>query len=314
MRSLWSLTAALLFSLGCADGGGGMLDGGAGTPRDGGATADAGGAADGGARTDAGGPTTCGPGQHACGAGCIDDLPNTPENGCRFGCGEACPTPPDGAADCDAAGQCTFACPPPFRREGGACVCARRTCEDWGHTCGAPDDGCGTPLDCGSCSTDAICFEGACQCPPDREEPNETRIAAKLIGTATDSPDTDLSFTELSIHVASDQDWFQIPVTDAFDFGNPQVRVTLRDIPSGDDYDLAAYYVCTSGGDSSACTTGTPDPMIGRGCRSANLGSATETVEIATECSGTDESGSLYIHVSARTFTGTCQRYRLNVR
>lgn len=315
MRSLGIGIAGLLLSLGCADGGGSLVDGGGGRP-------DGGGASDGGGMTgtDAGGgrdaSTTlpgCMTGQHACGAGCIDDLENLPENGCRYGCGEPCPTPPDGTADCDADGTCTFACEPPFRREGDACTCAARTCEDWGYTCGAPDDGCGMLLDCGSCAGGGACIDGACQCMPDAREPNDSRLEAPNIGSATDAPDTNLVFDTFSIDEASDEDWFAISVADDFDAGNPQVRVTLRGFGSGSDYDLAAYYVCGSGGDSSTCSAGMVDNMIGHGCASRSSGGTSETVEIASECSGTDDGGTLYLHITARAFGGSCMPYELEV-
>src|SRR5690606_29811798 len=122
-----SLRLLLLATLvtGCAGGGGGdagSLDDGGAPPRDAG-------------RRDSGGGA-CPAGQHRCGAGCIDDLPNEPENGCRTGCGEPCPTPPAGEAACDESGACTFACPPPFHREGTECVCTARTCAELGFMCG----------------------------------------------------------------------------------------------------------------------------------------------------------------------------------
>ena len=95
----------------------------------------------------------------------------------------------------------------------------------------------------------------------------------------------------------------------AHDAGNPQITVILSGMPAGDDYDLAAYFICGSGGDSGNCTAGTADNMIGRGCVSATMGSGTETVGMGTECSGTDDGGTLLIHITARTFGGSCGNY-----
>ncbi|MCB9591706.1 MAG: hypothetical protein H6719_03135 [Sandaracinaceae bacterium] len=316
-RASRPLALLTLLLAGCANGG----PGGGGTDAGGGGGSDAG-ATDGGGMTmidaggggrDAGGMTGCGAGQHACGGGCIDDQENIPENGCRFGCGEPCPTPPDGAAACDAMGACTFDCPPPFRRVGDECTCAPRTCMDWGYTCGAPDDGCGMPLDCGSCTGGGTCIDGACSCPPDDREPNDSRLTAPRIGSATDAPDTNLVFDTFSLHEMGDEDWFIISVADDFDAGNPRVRVTLRGFPSGDDYDLAAYYICGSGGDSSTCSVGATDNMIGHGCTSTSTGATAETIEIATECSGTDDGGDLVIHITPRTVSGMCGAYEIEV-
>lgn len=303
MRSPRRPLLAALLLVACADGGGGVTDGGV-MPGDSGPPLEA------GPTTDAG-PTDCPSGQHACGAGCIDDLENVPENGCRSGCGEPCPTPPDGMASCDAAGECTVGCTLPYRLEGGMCVCEPRTCEDWGHTCGAPDDGCGMGLDCGSCLGDGTCVDGMCSCPEGAEEPNDTRFMAPIIASMTDAPDSNEVFTTFSIDAMDDEDWFEVTVADNFDAGNPQITVTLRRIPGGDDYDLVAYYICDAGGDSTSCTRGIPDNMIGRGCGSATSG--TESVELATECSTTDEAGTLLIHISPAGFTGTCGNYELEV-
>ena len=154
---------------------------------------------------------------------------------------------------------------------------------------------------------------GACQCPPDAREPNDSRLEAPSIGTATDAPDTDLAFDMFNLDEMDDEDWFSISVADDFDAGNPQVTVTLNGFPAGDDYDLAAYYVCGSGGDSSTCAAGMVDNMIGHGCASASTGATSETIEIASECSGTDDGGTLFIHVTPRTVTGTCGNYHLAV-
>jgi len=184
---------------------------------------------------------------------------------------------------------------------------------DWGHTCGAPDDGCGMSLDCGSCSGTGTCIDGSCSCAPDARETNDNRLTAPNTGSASDAPDTNLVFDMFNVHDMDDDDWFEVSVSDDFDAGNPQITVTLRGIPTGDDYDLMVYYVCSAGGDSSSCTNGAPDNMIGRGCASTLSGSANESIEIATECSSTDEGGTLIIHVAPQTVGGSCAAYELEV-
>jgi len=46
----------------------------------------------------------------------------------------------------------------------GACVCKPKTCDDLGKTCGTFDDGCGNPLDCGTCPELKECVDGNCKC------------------------------------------------------------------------------------------------------------------------------------------------------
>jgi hypothetical protein len=319
LRALGLATVLLssVIALGCADGGGGPGGGGdAGrldAARDGSTTppGDAG-PRDGGRRDSA---VTCASGQHACGGGCVDDQPNEPENGCRFGCGEECPTPASGTASCSAAGACDFACAPPFRREGEACVCSAATCEDIGAECGAPDDGCGTMLDCGTCAS-GMCLAGRCGCTPDPHEPNDSNTTATRGAEMSDSDDPDVSFSDYTIDEATDADWLVFHVLDGTDGGNPRINVRLSGIPVGSDYDLAAFYVCDEGGDLTSCNTGSADNLIGHGCSSATAGAVEETVELDTDCDRTfsaDDPGQFYVRVTSRTFGGSCAPYQLAI-
>ncbi|MDQ3033589.1 MAG: hypothetical protein M3Y87_14310 [Myxococcota bacterium] len=304
------LAALVVFAVaGCAEGGGGLLgDAAIGSSRDGATERD------GAPPRDSGRPTTCGEGQHACGGGCIDDLPNEPENGCRLGCGEPCDAPTSGTVSCSAAGTCDFTCTPPFRREGDDCVCAPRTCEEMGAMCGAPDDGCGMPLDCGSCDGGS-CIDGRCACTPDAREPNDSNTVAPNLGSFSDSDDPpDAVFGDMSIDEMGDVDWVRFTITDGFDFGNPNLLVTLDQVPAGSTYALTAFFVCTSGGDSTSCAQGSSDNEIGRGCTASVSGGETGQVQLETECSGTDEGGSLFVRVRASTWGGACDPHRVTLR
>lgn len=267
---------------------------------------------DGGTRLDTG-SRTCPAGQHLCGAGCIDDLANLPENGCRNGCGEACPTPSNGVAGCGENGECKFVCEPPFAEVGGACACVPQTCEDLGYACGAPDDGCGTPLDCGTCDGDAACMEGVCACAEDAQEPNDSRL--EITGRLYDIPNQNWSaeYSEFSIHDETDTDWFSWHVSDS-GRNNPRIRIYLQDIPEGSNYDLSAYYVCTEGSEQSSCDDGEVDNMVGHGCASSNAGNDDETIQIHADCGrglNSDDSGMLYVRVIAREWGGSCAPYTL---
>jgi len=270
----------------------------------------------GGAVRDAG-MTSCPSGEHACGAGCVRDLANDPANGCRLGCGEPCDAPDMGDAACDMAGMCTWMCEPPFRRMGDTCVCAATTCEAIGYECGAPDDGCGMPLDCGSCGGGATCTMGRCGCSPDMYEPNDSNTMATArpgLNDADDPPDVILSG---NIDEMRDEDWWTFPITDGTDGGNPRITVTLRNIPIGSDYTLSAYYVCGGSEDNSTCSMGTPDNYVGNGCAGRVTGSGPETVEIETDCSrglSADDSATLLVRVTAPTWMSTCGPYEVVVR
>lgn len=281
-----------------------------GSTGDGGAPSDA--RIDGGRRD--GGSVDCDEGEHACGTGCIEDLPNEPGNGCRLGCGEACVAPDDGTPSCTAGGTCDFTCPTPFRREGDACVCAPSTCELLDFECGAPDDGCGTPLNCGDCGGGA-CVMGRCGCAPDTHEPNDGNATATVHpGTYSDADNPSFDITGYNLDAMDDEDWIRIDVADGFDFGNPRMTVRLSNVPVGADYDLSAFYVCDAGTDNGSCNAGTADNVVGRGCTDATVGSGISMVEIASDCTGADidDDGTLYVRVRAQSFEG-CGDYQVNV-
>jgi hypothetical protein len=200
-------------------------------------------------------------------------------------------------------------------RDAGPPPCEPMTCEDLGASCGMPDDGCGDPLDCGSCGGTSVCASGACECAPDEGEPNGTRFEARSLGSFDDSADPSMTFSEFTVHATGDEDWYVMDIVDGFDAGNPVVRVELSGIPAGDNYDLAAYFVCTAGTEAVTCGAGMPDNMIGNGCASASSGATSELVRLDTDCShlGTDDSGTAYVVVTPRTFTMTCEPYTLGI-
>lgn len=271
--------------------------------------------AGGGGMVDAG-PPQCAVGEHVCGGGCVDDLPNEPENGCRLGCGDACEVPMGGVAACDDDGNCTLGCEPPFALVDGECVCEPRSCEDLGFMCGAPDDGCGTALDCGSCEGDAVCNMGMCGCALDDLEPNDRRIEVMTAVASVPNEDWTMVFDQWNLHASDDEDWIRLSVADSGVFdSNPSIRVTLDQIPMGSNYDLGIYYVCDENMDQSSCTSGRPDNSIGNGCVADASGTAPDTAAMDADCTGadTDDSGTLWIHVSAPTYGGMCSAYSLNV-
>lgn len=313
MRLAGSLAALLL--LACAQGGGAGGTDASGNGRDGGPRRDGGEAIDDGGRRDGGRPDasiSCPSGQHACGGGCIDDLANEPANGCRLGCGEACPAPPSGSTACSMMGTCTFACTPPFRMMGDTCACTARTCEDMGWNCGAPDDGCGRPLDCGSCGT-GTCIDGACSCAPDTHEENDSNTTATRVAALSDGADPPDSIVSGNLDAAADADWFRWEITDDRDGGNPVVTVTLDQIPIGSTLELSTFYACLDGTDGTSCTGGASDNEIGRGCSSA--GTTVLMHELSTDCDrvGLSDDGVLFVRVRA-TSGSSCEPYRVTVR
>jgi len=269
-------------------------------------------ARDGGPGPDGG--TVCPAGQHACGAGCIDDLADDPAVGCRLGCGEPCPTPTSGTSSCSAEGRCDFECAAPYHREGNDCVCAARTCASMMYECGAPDDGCGHVLDCGTCAL-GVCLSGLCSCMPDAHEVDDTAAIAPTLGTYDDSTNPPpVTLTDYNLHTAADVDWTGYTIIDGADLGNPDITVTLSGVRADSAYQLSAFYVCNNGTDATTCAAGAADAEIGAGCTAAP--GTTSTVHLTTDCNylGLDDSGRLLVRVRASSWGAlACDPYHLTV-
>jgi hypothetical protein len=189
------------------------------------------------------------------------------------------------------------------------------SCSDLHATCGAPDNGCGTPLSCGTCGTNSTCLEGACSCTPDANEPNDTASTPHSLGTYNDADDDEMSFTDSSVHSMADGDWFSFNVVDGLDGGDPRITVTLDSIPTGSNYDMELFFACGPGGDSSTvddCTAYT-DGAGHNGCASRNSGVTREIATIIAHCSSTDEDGVALVHVIPAAWVNTCNNYSLNV-
>ncbi|MCA9602247.1 MAG: hypothetical protein R3A78_03150 [Polyangiales bacterium] len=257
----------------------------------------------------------CPRGQHGCDGECVDDTANFPENGCRLGCGAPCAGE---GATCNSDGYCEQGCAAGYENQGGACVCpSGPTCESAGVACGPIDDGCGGTLDCGGCDGDAACVGGQCTgaCNADLAEPNDKQESAYALGEFTDSPKSSATWTDFAIDSDIDSDWFVATVKDKFGittFGNPDVKVTLNDIPAGDVYDLAVWYVCDGGGGGGSCDEGSEDEGDGHACLANTVGGEA-IVKISTSCDGTNESGTAIIRVRASTWTASCNPYTLTV-
>lgn len=181
----------------------------------------------------------------------------------------------------------------------------------------SPGDGCGTPLDCGSCGTGS-CIDGSCSCAPDAHEPDDSRTLVSSLGTYDDTDDPpDVVVGTHTLDEERDADWFRFAIVDGTDFGgsNPLLTITLDQIPSGSSYDLSAFYVCDGGTNASTCTGGARDTEVGAGCTATGTGSS-HSLALQTECEhvSTDESGTLYVRVRASTWASTCGPYRVTLR
>ena len=260
--------------------------------------------------------TGCLSGTHLCGSTCIDDHSNDPSIGCALGCDGPCASGPEhSTATCNEDGLCDFRCDAPWVRQFDQCTCTPVTCESLHATCGAPDNGCGVALSCGSCGTNEMCVDGACACTADPNEPNNTASTARAVGSFNDSDDDTRTYTNNNLHSATDGDWFSFGVVDGNDFGDPHITVTLDSIPLGSNYDLELYFACGPGGDASTVEdcSAYSDGSGHDGCASRNSGTTREIATIIAHCATSSEDGTALVHVVPATWVNTCNNYSLNV-
>ncbi len=266
----------------------------------------------------------CMSGMHECDGECVPDQVNDPEMGCRRGCGTPCPEPSEGGmATCTSSGLCDVQCTTPFVKMGDQCECRPQSCSEAGAMCGTGvDDGCGGTIDCGMCGEGRMCDDmNQCVCVVDEAEPNEEELEAFQLmpemGTDwPDTPDTMRVFSEFTLNTEDDVDIYRVRVRDA-GTASPTLRVELRNIPAGSNFELGAFFRC----DTSPNTTRCDGPLLGmemdgplgRGCLSENPAQDPERVQLQTFCGGDDESGNLFIEVRSTTWMNACTPYELSV-
>jgi hypothetical protein len=191
-------------------------------------------------------------------------------------------------------------------------TCAPLTCADVLEMCGPLDDGCGGTIECG-CPQGTECTAGVCGCLRDPAEPNDATGQAHGLGTFSDRPHTTRSYDAFGLDRPADVDWYQLVVDDGLGDGNPNVRITVSDVPDGSEWEVSVWYDCageTGGGD---CRTGHVDDEYGSGCTADNGGTGTLTVEIEAQCSGWREDGTAIVRVRSTTWVPICLPYTLEV-
>lgn len=328
MRSIASF-APMVLLLACASGGvEGGQDAGGGTPgRDAANVADAaapevdaGGGFDGGGHVVLPGPDAGTPDAGTPDAGTSDA--GAPDAGAPSQCTGAS----DGTA-CDADGDgCTVddrcmggSCVPGPREEcGGALACGSEMCVSTGPNsfrCELAGGGGGGTCDDGNpCTSGDICGpDGTCAGTPivDSREPNDTRATARNLGSISDRDSWPYASFTANLYPDGDEDWYRYYVSDDV-FGLIYPRVDLTNIPAGSDYDICAYFQCPSGSTSASCESGTSSTVDGLpGCCSRAAGSSNESVRLNPDCSGSDDSGTVYVRVWRHSGAPVCANYTL---
>jgi hypothetical protein len=253
----------------------------------------------------------CEEGFHACGESCLAPQRNEPDRGCAQGCGQACAVPQNAVATCTDEGTCDFTCPAPYARVNDACVLL--ACDDAGYTCGTYTVG-GSSIECGTCFGDVACGANhQCNIAPDFQENNNTVAKANSLGDLDDSEDPASWLDGLSIHSATDEDWYRFHITDGFDFGNPDATIQLADHDStlgwlASTHELTVWFKCDSEDYGSSVKCGEwytqsdenslEDPALGIGC-TANAQNVVWG-DVAPSCTGTTDSGTVTVRVKKR--------------
>ena len=258
------------------------------------------------------GGMSCEEGFHACGESCLAPQQNKPDRGCAQGCGQACTVPENAVATCTEEGACDFTCPSPLARVNDACVLL--ACADVGYTCGAYTVG-GSSVNCGSCFGNTSCGANhQCTIAPDFQESNNTVAAANDLGDLNDADDPSSWLDNLSIHTATDEDWFRFHITDGFDFGNPDATIQLAEHAASigwldSTHELTVWFKCDTADAGSSVKCGEwnvqsdenslTSSTLGVGCTV----NAQNVVwgDVAPSCTGTTDSGTVTVRVKKRS-------------
>jgi len=179
-------------------------------------------------------------------------------------------------------------------------ACAASACTYEGYTCGTYFDVGGASIDCGGCAGVSLCDLGH-QCAIDRDarEDNDTLARATWLGDFNDVDNPFAVIENLSIDAVSDEDWFQVRVSDGFDAGNPRVSVAL----AGPRHELAVWFRCDTAnvatrvrcGDASQNTLF--DPGLGIGCV---IDASDARADLVPYCEDIADSGTLTFRIRSR--------------
>jgi hypothetical protein len=174
--------------------------------------------------------------------------------------------------------------------------CVARTCASEQFACGAFRDVGGDAFDCGTCIGTAACVDHVCTIPADAREDNDDLARATWLGSLDDRDDAYLRLADLTIDSATDHDWFQFHVTDAFDAGNPRISLSLT---AAARHELVVYFKCDSVDEATVAFCGESqnavfDPALGIGCV-ANAASI--QADIVPYCKGIADGGTVTLRV-----------------
>ena len=138
---------------------------------------------------------------------------------------------------------------------------------------------------------------------PDNQEPNESPSAARDLGTFTDDPDSSLK-VDLTVHMASDVDFFEFGILDKGIGGDPIVTVSA---PEG--YEVTAWFTCKRGSvQTFTCLKGKeidePSVIAGKGCQNEQPSGA---VSLTTDCDADEnDDGTVLLRVKKLDTSNTC--------
>lgn len=162
-----------------------------------------------------------------------------------------------------------------------------------------------------SCTSGDTCSAGTCVANAivDDYETNDTKNTATNIGSVDDNEDYPKGSFSATLYGTGDEDWYKFYDDDKWN-GSIYPRADLKNIPVGSNYKLCAYFSCS--GVSVSCKTGSSSTYGGMpGCCSNKSGNASEMVRLDNNCSGSDDSGWVYVRVTRVSGPWTCNSYSL---
>ncbi len=176
-----------------------------------------------------------------------------------------------------------------------------------GNSGGACSDG-------DACTSGDSCQSGQCVGAPniDNLEPNSGSATAKNLGNIADGDDYPTATFTASLYPAGDEDWYRFYDKDeSFSFIYP--RAELKNLPAGVNYDLCLYFMCSDGsGVDLTCDAGTASTFGGmKGCCSTQSATNNENVVLDPNCSGSGDSGNVFVRVYQVSGPAVCGSYSL---
>ena len=181
--------------------------------------------------------------------------------------------------------------------------CEARACET--EECGQVDDGCGGIISCGGCGEAATCGkENICECAVDKFEPNSTAVELADLGAYEDDTGFSGWFKDLTLK-NDEEDWFVADISDEWNFGNPNFRVTVVSDDDTAKIDVSVHFLCNFGRGEHVCFGGKSSPDDSS-CDNVLVADGESWLGMEVSCAGSKDSGRAVVRIRRKCEGADC--------